>query len=362
VRKRKETFRFTGIPSRPVPSLLRGFSAPVNLTIDQTPADLAFLMAHDSDAFNRWQATQDYAIRLLIEGTAAARAGTPPPDSDAFVTALGAILADDRLEPAFRAQALTLPAEAEIARLIGRDIDPAAIHEARRSLSKRIAVKLGAVLTRVYSEMKPKGAYAPTPDQAGQRALRGATLALLSRRGKAEDIERAQQHFDGAQSLTDEIAGLGVLSEVKGPARQAAFDRFYERWKEDHLVIDHWFAYQAASSLPGTFGVVKKLLKHPLMSLQNPNKARTLIGVFSGNAINFNRPDGAGYTFVADRILEIDRFNPQVASRLLTAFRSYRTLEKGRRDLARAALDRIAATTPLSRDVFEIVSRMRDST
>ncbi|MFM9939074.1 MAG: aminopeptidase N [Hyphomicrobiaceae bacterium] len=361
VKKRKETFRFTGIPSRPVPSLLRGFSAPVNLTIDQTPADLAFLMANDSDAFNRWQAAQDYAVRLLIEGTTAVRTETAAPDSDAFITALGAILTDDRLEPAFRAQAMALPSESEIARLIGRDIDPTAIHEARRALTRRMAAKLGPHLERIYTDMKPKGGYAPTPEQAGQRALRGITLGLLTRRGKADDVERARRHFEGAQSLTDEIAGLGVLSEVKGAARQAAFDRFYARWKDDHLVIDHWFAYQAASSLPGTLAAVKKLLKHPLMSLQNPNKARTLIGVFSGNTVNFNRPDGAGYAFVADRILEIDRFNPQVASRLLTAFRSFGTLEAGRQALARAALDRIAAASPLSRDVFEIVSRMRGS-
>ncbi len=360
VTKRRQTYRFAGIPSRPVPSLLRGFSAPVNLTIDQTPEDLAFLMAHDSDAFNRWQAAQDYGTQLLIAGTEAARKGKPAPNADAYISALGAILADGRLEPAFRAQAMTMPSESEIARLIGRDIDPTAIHEARTALTKRIATKLGTAFERVYDDMRQKGAYAPTPEQTGRRQLRGAALAYLTRRGKADDIERARQHFESAQSLTDEIAGLGVLSEVKGPARQAAFDRFYDRWKDDHLVIDHWFAFQAASSLPSTLAAVKKLLKHPLMSLQNPNKARTLIGVFAGNAVNFNRLDGAGYTFVADVILEIDRFNPQVASRLLTSFRSYRTLETGRRKLARAALETIAKTKPLSRDVFEIVTRMLD--
>ncbi len=164
-----------------MPSLLRGFSAPVNLTIDQTPEDLAFLMAHDSDAFNRWQAAQDYGTQLLIAGTEAARKNAPAPDADAFIAALGAILADDQLEPAFRAQAMTMPSESEIARLIGRDIDPAAIHEARTALTKRIATKLGTAFERIYGDMRQKGAYTPTPDQTGRRQLRGAALAYLTR-------------------------------------------------------------------------------------------------------------------------------------------------------------------------------------
>ena len=151
-----------------------------------------------------------------------------------------------------------------------------------------------------------------------------------------------------------------MLIDVASPERDAALDRFFKRWKDDHLVIDHWFAYQASSSLPGTLAAVRKLLKHPLMSLRNPNKARTLIGVFAANAVAFNRPDGAGYRFVADRILEIDAFNPQVASRLLTAFRSWKTLEPGRRKLAQEALQHVAKREPLSRDVYEIVSKMLD--
>jgi aminopeptidase N len=145
---------------------------------------------------------------------------------------------------------------------------------------------------------------------------------------------------------------------MKGAPRAEAFDRFFERWKHDHLVIDMWFAHQASSSLPDTLQVVRKLLRHPLMSLQNPNKARTLVGVFASNAVQFNRPDGKGYAFVADCILEIDRFNPQLAARLLTSFRSWRTLEPERRKLSGEALERIKRATPLSRDVYEIVTRM----
>ena len=360
LRKRRETFRFVNVPSRPVPSLLRGFSAPANLTIDLGDDDLAFLMAHDSDEFNRWQAAQDCAMRLMTGAVAAEAGKGEAPDAAAFIASLGVIVADERLEPAYRAQVLALPSEADIARVIGQDIDPAAIHKARQALRKRIATRLGSVLEEAYAANRVKEAYAPTPVQAGRRALRNGALSLLAMRAREEDVARAVAHFGKAGNLTDEIAGLAVLTETRGPQRQAALDRFFERWKDDHLVIDHWFALQAASSQPATLATVKKLLKHPLMSLENPNKARTLIGVLANNAVVFNRPDGQTYELVADRILAIDRFNPQIAARLLTAFRSWKTLEAGRRKLAKATLQKVAKTENLSRDTFEIVSKMLD--
>ena len=360
ITKRRETFRFVDVPSRPVPSLLRGFSAPVNLTIDLGNDDLAFLMANDADEFNRWQAGQDYAARLLVEGVAALRKDQPAPDPKAFIDALGLIVADERLEAGFRAQVLGLPTESDIARIVGQDIDPDAIHTVRKTLRRKIAQRLGAKLEDLYAALGSKTAYAPTPEHMARRALRNAALGMLMARGKAEDVARAGRHFETATNLTDEIAGLAVLTDARGPERKAAFDAFYRRWHEDHLVVDHWFAYQAISSQPGTLAAVKKLLGHPLMSLENPNKVRTLIGTFASNPTAFNRADGSGYQFVAERILEIDRFNPQVASRLLTAFRSWRMLEPGRRKLAEKALKGVAKAKPLSRDVFEIVSKTLD--
>lgn len=360
LKKRKETFRFVDVPGRPVPSLLRGFSAPVNLTLDLGDSDLAFLMAHDSDEFNRWQAGQDYASRLIIEGVAALKLDKPAPDAKSFIDAIGMIVADERLEPALRAQVLALPSESDIARIIAKDIDPDAIHKARKALRRKLAQRLGNKLEELYSAHSVKGAYAPTPEQIGQRALRNAALGLLMARGTKDDVARASHHFVTASNLTDEIAGLSMLTDARGPARQSAFDAFYKRWHRDHLVVDHWFAYQAISSLPGTLTAVKKLLAHPLMSLENPNKARTLIGTFASNPTVFNRPDGAGYQFVADRILDIDKFNPQIAARLLTAFRSWRNLESNRRKLAEKSLNSIAKAKPLSRDVFEIVTKTLD--
>ena len=357
ITKRKETFRFVDIPSRPVPSLLRSFSAPVNLTVALSDDDLLFLMSHDSDAFNRWQAGQDYATRLLIASVKALRKDKAPPDPSRFIEALGQVASDEMLEPALRAQTLALPSETDLARVIAKDIDPDAIHKARNTLRRKLAQTLGARLEGIYEEMAVKEPYAPVPDQIARRTLRNSVLGLLTARGTAADVARAARHFNSASNLTDEIAGLAALSETRGSERKTAFERFYERWHDDHIVIDHWFLYQAAIPHPGTLATVKRLARHPLMSLENPNKVRTLIGAFAANPVAFNRPDGAGYDFVAERILQIDRFNPQLAARLLTAFRSWRTLESTRRKLAERALKGISKSKPLSRDVYEIVTR-----
>ena len=319
--------------------------------------DLLFLMSHDSDAFNRWQAGQDYATRLLIASVKALRKDKAPPDPSRFIEALGQVASDEILEPALRAQTLALPSETDLARVIAKDIDPDAIHKARNTLRRKLAQTLGARLEGIYEEMAVKEPYAPVPDQIARRTLRNSVLGLLTARGTAADVARAARHFNSASNLTDEIAGLAALSETRGSERKTAFERFYERWHDDHIVIDHWFLYQAAIPHPGTLATVKRLARHPLMSLENPNKVRTLIGAFAANPVAFNRPDGAGYDFVAERILQIDRFNPQLAARLLTAFRSWRTLESTRRKLAERALKGISKSKPLSRDVYEIVTR-----
>jgi len=357
--KRTETFHFKDVPSRPVPSLLRAFSAPVNLTVGLSDAELEFLMANDSDLYNRWQAAQDYATRVLVEAVKTLRAGDRPVKPNAFVSALGITLADDGLHPGYRAQFMLLPTESDLARVIGRDVDPLAIHTARKGLRKAIGTALSEKLLETYRRYEVKGAYSPAPEPAGKRALRNAALAYLTCRGRLEDVARAAAHFASARNATDEVSALAILSELRSPERTKAFARFYERWKGDHLVIDNWFAYQATAPLPNALATVVKLTKHPLFSIKNPNKVRALIGAFAmGNPINFNRPDGGGYGFLAERVLEIDAFNPQVAARLLSAFRSWKALEPERRRNAKKALQRIAHARPLSTDVVEIVGKM----
>jgi aminopeptidase N len=359
VRKRTETFRFRDVASRPVPSLLRGFSAPVNLTLDFSDADLQFLMAHDGDLYNRWQAAQDYATRVLLEAIKNVRAGQKPKAARAFVQALGVTLADETLEPGYRAQFILLPSESDLARVIARDVDPLAIHKARNDLRKAIGTMLGDELIDAYRKNEVKGPFSPASEPAGRRILRNTALGYLASRGRAEDVARVVRHFREASNATDEVGALSVLSQLRSPERAKALERFYERWKDDHLVVDSWFAYQAVSPLASALTSVKQLTRHPLFSIKNPNKVRALIGTFAhGNLVNFNRPDGAGYEFVADRVLELDGFNPQIAARLLSAFRSWKALEPERRKMAKKALQRVAKAKPLSHDVFEIVSKM----
>jgi aminopeptidase N len=298
---------------------------------------------------------------VLIEAVRALGAGRRVGKAADFIAALGGGLGDASLEPAYRAQFLRLPSEGDIARVIGRDVDPLVIHRARNSLRRAIGLTLYQPLSEIYRRGAAEERYSPSPEAAGRRALRLAALGYIAGRGRPQDIACVFEHYAAARNATDEVSALAMLSEVAAPARQQAFDRFYERWKGDHLVIDNWFAYQAASPLASTLALVKRLTRHPLFSIKNPNKVHALIGTFAtGNPVNFNRPDGRGFEFVADRVLEIDAFNPQVAARLLAAFRSFKALEAVRRRAARKALQRIAKAKPLSRDALEIVARMLD--
>ncbi len=356
---RRQSFRFNGIATRPVPSLLRGFSAPVNMMLNTSDADLAFQMAHDSDLYNRWQATQDYAARILVAAVKAVRAGERVAKPTAFIAALARTAGDNKLEPAYRAQILTLPSQGDIARIIGHDVDPAAIHKAVTGLSKAVGSALGETLLAIYDSAEVKGRYSPEAKFAGRRALRNRAMALLFARGKAEDVARVAQHFAGARNATDEIQALAQLSMAAGPARAEALARFYDRWHGDHLVIDHWFGLQAASPQSSALATVRKLTQHKLFSMTNPNKVRSLLMTFaSSNPVNFNRPDGAGYAFVAERVRELDGINPQVAARLAGAFRSWRSLEPERRRMAKRTLSALLKVKPLSRDVAEIVGKI----
>jgi aminopeptidase N len=352
------TFEFTGIAERPVPSINRGFSAPIKLVTDLDTGDLAFLAAHDNDAFNRWQALQTVSTRLLIDNVAALRAGKTPRGDDKLIEAVTAILNDATLEPAFVALALVPPGEGDIAREIGKDIDPDAIFRARKTLRADIGDKLGPALTAVYDGLAIKGLYSPEAKDAGKRALRNVALDLLAATGKPDAIARAAKQYDTADNMTDRMAALATLSLHEGPAREGALADFYKRFADNALVVDKWFSLQAMSPEPGTLGKVSELTAHPAFSFANPNRVRSLIGAFAqSNPTQFNRADGAGYNFVADVILSLDPKNPQLAARMATAFRTWRTLETGRRAKAEAALMQIKAAPNLSRDLSDIVER-----
>ena len=353
-----QSFVFAGVAERPIPSLNRGFSAPIKLILPIDADDLRFLAAHDRDPFNRWQAVQTLAMSLLTANVAALRAGAPVRDDEGLMGALGAILADAELEPAFIALTLTPPSEPDIAREIGRDVDPDAIFAARRHLRALTGKRLGPALADTYSRMITPGPYRPDAGSAGRRTLKNVCLDLLAATDAREAILRASSQYENADNMTDRMAALETLALHDRPERTAALEDFYARYADDPLIIDKWLVLQAMIPEPATLDRVRALTAHPAFSMTNPNRVRSLIGSFAqGNSTQFNRPDGAGYDFVADIVLALDPKNPQMAARLMNAFRSWRALEAGRRARAQATLRRVASAPSLSRDVGDIVAR-----
>jgi aminopeptidase N len=353
-----ETYVFRNVTARPVPSLNRGFAAPVKLVANLDEEDLRFLAAHDGDPFNRWQAVNSLATRLLVQSTAAIRTGQTPLDDPGLQAAFAAALSDRNLEPAFIAQTIMLPTEADIAREIARDVDPDAIFAARRALRRMIAASLADALAGTYDSLAAPVPYSPDAANTGKRALKNACLDLLTSTGEAAAIARAMAQYQAADNMTDRMAALAALSLHDVPERAAAFDDFYRRFEDNPLVIDKWFGLQATIPEAATLDRVRALANHPAFSLANPNRVRALIGSFTQlNQSQFNRADGASYDFVAGTVLALDGKNPQVAARMLGAFRSWRAMEATRRARAEAVLKRIAAVDGLSRDVTDIVAR-----
>jgi aminopeptidase N len=352
------TFEFIDVDERPVLSINRGFSAPIKLVNGLSADDLAFLAAHDSDPFNRWQAVQTISMRLLVDNVAALRAGRTMRIDDQLIGALASIISDAVLEPAFIALALIPPGEGDIAREIGHDIDPDLIFQARSAFRGALGERLRAPLTTVYGQMHVPGGYSPDATSAGRRALRNVAADLLAATGQPADIARASRQYETADNMTDRMAALGTLCLHDTPKRLQALDNFYARYESDALVVDKWFSLQATIPRPETLEKVRNLTTHPAFSFANPNRIRALIGAFAqGNATQFNRVDGAGYNFIADTVLALDPKNPQVSARLATAFRTWRTLEPGRRAKAEAALARVKSNTGISRDLADIVER-----
>ena len=346
------------VPSEPIISALRGFSAPVNLDFPQGERDLAVLARHDSDPFNRWQALQMLAMGALLSRTGVAPVSHGGQDSLVLIEAFGALLPGAGADPAFTALALTLPGESDIARQIGRDIDPDAIASARRGLRTRIGEAHRGALIALHGALAEPAQYSPDAASAGRRSLRNTILDLIAAADAALGERLAVEAFTAAGNMTDRLAALSTLCILGGPAREEALAAFEQRFSREALAIDKWFALQATIPEADTLARVRRLMEHPGFALTNPNRARALIGSFAmANLTQFNAADGAGYRFVAEMVLTIDPGNPQVAARLLTAFRTWRTMETGRRRHAESALQHIAAAKKLSPDVRDIVER-----
>ncbi len=357
VRKERETFVLTGIPEEPVPSVLRHFSAPVKVRMDLTDEELLYLMAYDSDEFNRWDAGQQLAVKLLLRLVKDRQQGRQLSLDENFSSAFGKLLETKMTDKAFQAFALSLPSETYLADFLPV-IDPVAIHDARRFVIHSLASALKQTLLAVYYTNQDTGPYRVDQEATGRRSLKNTCLSYLMELNEPGVRKLCLEQFRTAGNMTDVVAALAALATVDCPEREQALESFLARWKDDQLVMDKWLAIQALSSLPDTLSRVRKLMDHPAFNIRNPNKVRALVGSFTqGNAVRFHDASGEGYVFLADTVLALDPVNPQIAARLVSPFTQWKRYDARRKALMQSQLERIRSTAGLSKDVHEIVTK-----
>ncbi|MEE9493669.1 MAG: aminopeptidase N [Gammaproteobacteria bacterium] len=357
LRETEQTFVFNNISTEPVVSLNRDFSAPVKLVQERDNDTLAFLLAHDNDPFNRWNAGQDLYINVLLEMIEAIRNQQPHPETKSVVSAFSVLLKDEQTDPALIAQILTLPSESYLADQC-EEVDVDAIHQARNKLKNILATSLQEQFLHRYTTASDSSPYRFTSVAMANRSLKNSCLAYLMEADTdtAKDLCAAQ--IEQSDNMTDTLGALSILAQHELPERQKFLDDFYSQWQQDPLVVDKWFGLQAGSQLPDTLETVKKLMQHPAFSITNPNKVRAVIGRFChGNTINFHRIDGSGYRFLSDQVIKLDALNPQIAARLVGALIRWRRFDPTRQSLMQAELTRIQKTEKLSKDVYEIVTK-----
>ena len=358
LKETQQTFRFVNLPERPVVSPLRGFSAPVKLDHDRSPEALAFLLAHDSDLFNRWDAGQQLATRTIQSRIAQPRGGAAPAaEDDALLDAFRAVVAQDWPDLSYLALLLTLPSEEYVSASL-EVVDPGAVHEARQQIKHAVARSLDAQLHRLYRANHCDESGRFDAAAIGRRRLKNVCLAYLMELETQEAYEVCTAQFRDAHNMTDQVAALSCIVNSRHPQRQLFLDEFFEKWHAEALVIDKWFTLQASCLLSHTLTAVKRLLQHPDFDLRMPNRVRALIGSFSqANPVNFHAVDGSGYAFLADHVIALNAINPQLAARMLGALAPWRRYDEARGTLMCGQLQRIAGTPGISKDVYEVATK-----
>jgi aminopeptidase N len=353
------TVTFHDIDEEPALSLLRDFSAPVRLDAHLGTPELLRLARIDSDPFNRWQALRTVMTAALLAGAQAARQGAATSVDPALIEAVGHALASQHeAEPAYVAQLISLPSASDIAREMASHVDPDAIQTALLTMARSIGSGLAAELAATHDRLATDAPYSPDAASAGARALRNACLGYLCHGLGEAGAARALEQFHKAGNMTDRLGAMSALTHAPGPALDEALAGFEARYRDDALVLDKWFALQATMPGAQALGRVKALVNHPRFSMRTPNRVYALLSSFAhGNPSGFHRADGAGYDFIADIVVAVDAINPQVASRLMSSFRTWKTLEPRRQALAHAAIRRVADMPGLSRDVTDIAER-----
>ncbi len=357
LQQQSQSFRFVDVPAKPVPSLLRGFSAPVAVEIDLTDAELAFLAAHDSDPVNRWDAAQRSFVRAMLALAGDHRDGRALAVPPVLVEVVRSLLVDRGSDPALIGLALMLPDAAYVAAL-EETIDVDGIDAARRFLIGDLARVLRREFGDAYARHCVTAPYAPTPEQAGARKMANTCLQYLCAADDGKARAKAVARFETADNMTDAVAALAALRDGDSAERSTLFQRFEARWRDEPLVLDKWFALEATSARRDTLARVRRLLAHPRFNAKNPNRVRSLVGAFTlRNFARFHDRDGAGYAFAADEVLALDPTNPQLAAAIASAFNLWKRFPEPRRGLMQASLQRVATAPGLSPDVTEVVTR-----
>ncbi|KAI3991951.1 hypothetical protein MKX01_012896 [Papaver californicum] len=356
IKKKEEEFVFSEISERPVPSLLRGYSAPVRLDSDLTDTDLFFLLAHDSDEFNRWEAGQVLARNLMCSLVADFQQNKPLALKADFVHGFRSILTDGSLDKEFIAKTIDLLGVGEIMDMM--DIaDPDAVHAVRSFIRKHLASELKAEFLKTVENNRSSDPYVFDHSNKSRRALKNIALSYLASLEDDQITKLALNEYKTATNMTDQFAALTALVQNPGKTRDDVLTDFYGKWEHDYLVVNKWLGLQAISDIPGNVENVRKLLKHPAFDLRNPNKVRSLIGGFCESPVNFHAKDGSGYKFLGEIVLQLDKLNPQGASRMVSSFSRWRRYDETRQTLAKAQLEMILSTNGLSENVFEIASK-----
>lgn len=354
----EQTFTFEHIAQRPVPSLLRGFTAPVKLSYPYSREQLVFLMSHDSDGFNRWDAGQRLAVNVLQGLIEDYQQGRELQLDTLLINAYERVLADKTLDPAMVAKMLALPSQAYLSELAD-EIDVVAIHDVREFVKRTLATQLQGLLMDAYRFNQDDGPYQLTGEAVARRSLKNMSLSYLMSLETPLITALAVDQFETADNMTDRLSALTVLAHShREKERQQVLDRFYQNFKTDTLVVNQWFSVQATSPRDDALDHVKALMEHEDFEITNPNRVRALISAFCGqNPVQFHRQDGASYTFLADQIIKLDAMNPQIASRLTTPLTRWKKYDASRQQLMTAELKRILATDKLSPDTYEVVSK-----
>ncbi|GAB4334862.1 MAG: aminopeptidase N [Desulfobulbaceae bacterium] len=362
LREEEQEFVFRGIDAQPVASVLRNFSAPVRLRQERSDEELAFLMAHDSDPFNRWDAGQELSLKYILEQIRVCREGGNLAVEEIFIDAFRTLLLDREADPAFVALALGLPLDNWIGQQLDV-IDPEAVFTVVQFFRATLARRLQSELLEIYHENILQGPYRFTAEDAGRRSLKNTCLSYLLSPDSDGNVapgllDLAERQYRETDNMTDRIGALRAVANADRTRGDALLADFYEQWRDDPLVVDKWLTIQALCTLPGTLERVRELTGHPAFVLRNPNKVRALIGAFcQSNQFHFHRADGSGYEFLGDFVLRLDPMNPQIAARLLTPLTTWKRYDANRRELMRTQLERIMATERLSADVAEVAGK-----